>query len=289
MMMCCHLLAMGGSSAKAQVFEVLHAQLDSLTKLEVWYCTGIQVTAIISFSAQEQVDLLASLLAIVRRYGCAIYLTSTAYDPIRYVLCDLDGTLLRGELLAMLAASTPWAEIVEREIASAMAGRLDFRTSFLRRTAFFRGIEMQRLYAVLRNCPTAPELEELLAEWRSQGISYELATGNYDVFAQDIAARYGFSAYIASELAVCEGRLTGGIVGNVIDAAAKASFLVQRLEALGLPCSSALTIGDGANDLQMLSSSGHTLLYSALPEEGQALSLYGIYRKITAFLQTIQH
>lgn len=232
---------------------------------------------------RDKYYLLTQALPLVRRYGCACYVGVERADvssDIKYVLCDLDGTILLGELLVLLAQGTAYEDIMAREVALAMSGQVDFATNFRHRTLLLQGQEVSRLRQICTSTGFALGFEDLISFWRTKSVRYELATGNYHIFAECVAERLGIDSYIATKVEVLEGRLTGRLVGTLVDALAKAGFLSERLTSLGLSAYEALAIGDGANDLAMLDRAGHSLLYSSIPEDGMPLSIYAVCRDI---------
>lgn len=225
--------------------------------------------------------LLRLLLPWVREQGCVVYLGEVSMGTqVRYALCDLDGTILRGELLSLLAQGMPYEELMRSEVERAMSGSIDFATSFRRRTALLDGLGLDRLREVFGQVGWAEGLSNLLSLWRAKEIRYELATSNYHVFAEWAALTYGFSHYIATTLELQDERLTGQLIEPIVDAQGKADFLLHRLDIYDLTYSEALVIGDGANDLKMLAEAGHSLIYCAAPSCGRVQSICEIYERL---------
>lgn len=232
--------------------------------------------------------LLRRVLPLVRYYGCAIYvLSAMECRQIRYAVCDLDGTILAGELLARLAEGMPYQEEMSLAIEQSMAGQVDFATSFRQRTQLLVGQSRDRLYDILGATPYALGLEMLLAQWKIEGVGYALATSNYHVFAEQVATKFDFDAYIATRVELIDNRLTGQLIGKPIDAEAKDRFLCHCLESHSLDEANVLCIGDGANDLAMLARSAHSLLYCANPSAGDSLALDSIYEDIKQIVKNI--
>lgn len=221
-------------------------------------------------------------LPLVRHYSCAVYLTNIPSSSIRYAFCDLDGTLLRAELLTLLAEGMPYELKMVEEVVRSMSGEIAFATSFMGRTRLLRGVPVARLIEVISSVDLAPGLETLLTQWKLAGIGCELVTGNYQIFAEWMVRRLGLGGYIATHVETKGDELTGELLGKIVDAEAKARFLRERVAALDLESSVALAIGDGANDLAMLTTAGHALLYCSTSGLGEPLSLYEIYRDINA-------
>jgi phosphoserine phosphatase len=179
---------------------------------------------------------------------------------------DMDSTLINieciDEIADMQGLKTQVAAITE----AAMLGELDFRESLTRRVALLAGLEeaaLERVYTerLLLN----PGAERLLAGLREAGIHTVLVSGGFTYFTERLKTRLGFDEAYANELEVVDGRLTGRVLGDIVDGQAKAAHLLRARHSLQLETHQVIAAGDGANDIPMLEAAGFGVAYRAKP------------------------
>jgi phosphoserine phosphatase len=151
--------------------------------------------------------------------------------------------------------------------AAAMRGELDFNTSLTRRVALLAGLEesaLERVYSErLRLMPGA---EAMLKGFQAAGAKTLLISGGFTFFTEKLQARLGLTTTIANVLEVENGKLTGRVVGDIINAERKKTELIAHREALGLRPEQVVAMGDGANDLPMLHAAGFGVALHAKPK-----------------------
>ena len=183
----------------------------------------------------------------------------------RLVVLDVDSTLVQGEVIEMLAAQAGCQHEVARVTEQAMAGELDFEQSLRARVALLEGLPLTAVDAVRRQVRLTPGARTLVRTLKRIGCAVGIVSGGFTCVTEDLVGRLGLDHARANELEVVDGHLTGGIVGAVIDRAAKAEALREFAAAEGVTMSQTVAIGDGANDLDMLAAAGLGIAFNAKP------------------------
>jgi phosphoserine phosphatase len=184
---------------------------------------------------------------------------------------DMDSTLITMECIDEIADFAGRKPEVAAVTAAAMRGEIDWPQSLRQRVAALAGLDVSVLERVYRErLRLAPGAETLLAAARRCGIRTLLVSGGFTYFTDRLRERLGFTEAHANELLVAEGRLAGRVTGALVDAAGKAGHVARMREALALPRSRVLVIGDGANDLAMMAEAGTSIAYHAKPIVRQA-------------------
>lgn len=214
-------------------------------------------------------QLYAQLLPWVRQDALAVGYVARQ-GRIARLVTDLDGTLTAREGLLHLAELYRPSLIAELEEATreAMLGAVDFRASFVRRSQCFVGLSREDLSGAMASLPLAKGAERVAELCRGEGLSFGVATSAYDVLAEALRERLGFDTLLASSTLRQGERLMGLNPLGIVDAEAKARFALGH--SLGR---ATLVVGDGANDLAMLSGADFALLYCALPKWGAGAAL----------------
>jgi phosphoserine phosphatase len=179
---------------------------------------------------------------------------------------DMDSTLINieciDEIADMQGARAEVAAITE----SAMHGEIDFRTSLERRVSLLAGLHEQALTKVYaKRLRLNPGAEALMASLKAAGVRTALVSGGFAYFTDHMRRELGFDYAWANELETTDGRLTGRIIGPVIDAQAKADCLTATRDALGLAPEQVLCCGDGANAIPMVRAAGFGVAYRPKP------------------------
>ena len=175
---------------------------------------------------------------------------------VKAVFFDMDATVIREESLVELAAYAGVQEQVHQITERAMAGELDFKAALRERVALLRGLDAGAIDILSTQLTLMPGIKELVGHCRARGIPTFMVSGGFVELASFIAEQVGFDGFHANSLGIEHGRLTGEVLGAVVDATGKQEFLLATCTRLGLLPSEVAAVGDGANDLPMLSSAG---------------------------------
>lgn len=183
----------------------------------------------------------------------------------RLVVLDVDSTLIRDEIIELLADEAGKGEEVASITRRAMEGELDFEASLRARVALLEGLDhaaMERARTRVRFTPGARTFVRTL---HRLGFRVALVSGGFTFFTDRLAEDLGIDHAFANVLEVADGRLTGGLVGAVVDRARKAQLLREVAAEEGIALEQVVAVGDGANDLDMLAAAGLGIAFNAKP------------------------
>lgn len=183
----------------------------------------------------------------------------------RLIVTDVDSTFIRGEVIEMLAAHAGREAEVRAVTEAAMRGELDFAESLHRRVAVLEGLDVRVLDEVRAGIRLTPGARELCAAAGRLDYEVALVSGGFAEIVEPIAAAVGITMVRANRLEVADGRLTGTVLGAVVDRAAKAAALRDFAAAEQVPLSRTVAVGDGANDLDMIAAAGLGVAFLAKP------------------------
>jgi phosphoserine phosphatase len=184
---------------------------------------------------------------------------------MRLIVMDVDSTFIQGEVIEMLAEHAGYRNEVAEITEAAMHGDLDFEASLRDRVKLLEGVDESAFDEVYRAIELTPGARTLVRILRRLGYRFALVSGGFSQITDRLAADLGIHFSRANELEVVDGKLTGEIVGDVVDRAGKARALREFAAELGLTEASVIAIGDGANDLDMLNAAGLGIAYNAKP------------------------
>jgi phosphoserine phosphatase len=226
------------------------------------------VTAIDLHVSGIDTDTLRTALAseaAVQNLDIAVQPANLQRRGTRLIVMDVDSTLIQGEVIEMLAEHAGFGNEVAELTEAAMRGDLDFEASLRERALMLEGVDVAAFDAVYDAIELAPGARTLVRILRRLGYRFALVSGGFSQITDRLAADLGIHFSRANELEVADGKLTGRIVGAVVDRAGKAQALREFAAELGLSESSVIAIGDGANDLDMLNAAGLGIAYNAKP------------------------
>jgi len=183
----------------------------------------------------------------------------------RLVAFDMDSTLIEAEVIDELAKLAGVGEQVSAITERAMRGEIDFSESFRARVALLEGLEESALDRVASGLKITEGAEHLIATLRTLGYKTAILSGGFTYFAKHLQARLGMDYVYANELDIAHGVVTGNIQGEIVDGARKAQLLRQLADDLGIDLQQVIAVGDGANDLPMLSIAGLGIAFRAKP------------------------
>src|ERR1700722_7234125 len=184
---------------------------------------------------------------------------------LRLIVMDVDSTLIRDEVIDLLAARAGCAAEVAKLTAAAMRGELDFAASLRERVALLAGLDAGVLDEVRGELRLTAGARTLIGTLGGLGYKFGIVSGGFVQVIAPLAAQLGIGYVAANELEIASGKLTGRLSGPVIDRAAKAAALRRFAADAGIPLSQTVAVGDGANDLGMIAAAGLGIAFNAKP------------------------
>jgi len=181
------------------------------------------------------------------------------------VVLDADSTLIRNEVIELLADEAGRGAEVAAATEAAMRGEVDFAESLRARVAALRGVPVEAFARVLARIEPTPGIGDLAAAVKARGGILAVVSGGFHEILDEIAPSLGVDVWRANRLEISEGALTGRVAGDIVDAAAKAASLREWAALYGVPAGATVAVGDGANDLLMMETAALGLAFNAKP------------------------
>jgi phosphoserine phosphatase len=201
-----------------------------------------------------------------RGLDCAWVPEERRLADLRLVAMDMDSTLVTIESIDEMGDALGIKDRVACITEQAMRGEIDYAESLRRRVALLAGLEESALERICdQRMHLSPGAEALVRRCRERGIRTLLVSGGFDFFTTRLQQRLGIDAVLSNALELERGRLTGRVLGAIVDGGAKAAKLREELRRLGLRREQSLAIGDGANDIPMMAEAGTSVAYRAKP------------------------
>ncbi|MGA9747052.1 MAG: phosphoserine phosphatase SerB [Nocardioides sp.] len=244
------------------------ANIDRIERMARYPVTAIEMH--VSGADPDRLRLILAEEAAAQSVDVAVQPANLLRHGMRLVVMDVDSTLVQGEVIEMLAEHAGCLDDVARVTESAMRGELDFEESLRERVALLEGLDESALDAVYDHIVLAPGARTMVRTLKRLGYRFAIVSGGFSQITDRIAADLGIHFAAANELEVAQGRLTGRIVGPIVDRAGKADALRRFADEVGVSTAATVAIGDGANDLDMLSAAGLGIAFNAKPVVQQA-------------------
>ncbi len=189
------------------------------------------------------------------------------YRRMRRLICfDMDSTLIKTECIDELAERAGVGAQVREITERAMRGEIDFKESFKRRVALLKGLDVSVMRDIAENLPVTEGTDRLMSVLKTCGYKIAILSGGFTFFGEYMQRRYGIDYVYANELEIGEdGKLTGNYVGDIVDGRRKADLLKLIAQTEKVNLAQTIAVGDGANDLPMLSEAGLGIAFHAKP------------------------
>lgn len=183
----------------------------------------------------------------------------------RLVVFDMDSTLIEAEVIDLLAEAAGTGDMVADITERAMRGELDFNASFRERLAMLKGLDESVLADVAERLPMTEGVERLMKSLRVLGYKTAILSGGFTYFARHLQDKLGIDYVYANELEIVNGKVTGNVAGEIVNGERKASLLREIAKRENVALDQVIAVGDGANDLPMLSIAGLGIAFRAKP------------------------
>ncbi len=189
------------------------------------------------------------------------------YRRMRRLICfDMDSTLIQAECIDELARRHGVYDEVAAITEQAMRGEIDFRESFTRRVALLKGLDVSVMQDIAEHLPITEGTDRLMSVLKTCGYKIAILSGGFTYFGEYLRRRFGIDYVYANELEIGEdGRLTGRYLGEIVDGRRKADLLKLIAQTERVNLAQTIAVGDGANDLPMLSEAGLGIAFHAKP------------------------
>ncbi len=271
-----HTIVVLGRPITAEAFSVvaravagLGVNIDTIRGVSDYPVTGLELRVSVPTGPDGTVySRLQSALAQVavdESVDIALEDYSLSRRAKRLIVFDVDSTLIQGEVIEMLAARAGMEAQVAAVTEAAMRGELDFAESLHRRVATLAGLPASVLDDVAEQVELTPGARTTIRTLRRLGFHCGVVSGGFRQVIEPLAHELMLDYVAANELEVIDGKLTGRVIGQVIDRPGKAKALRDFAQQVGVPMEQTVAVGDGANDIDMLAAAGLGVAFNAKP------------------------
>lgn len=230
------------------------------------------VRSCIEFSVRgnpkNRMEMQRSLMKLSSEMGMDFSLQlDNMYRRMRRLICfDMDSTLIQTECIDELAERAGVGEQVRAITERAMRGEIDFKESFTERVALLKGLDVSVMKEIAENLPITEGVERLMFVLKHYGYKIAILSGGFTYFGEYLKQKFGIDYVYANELEVEDGKLTGRYLGEIVDGKRKAELLRLLAQVEKVDIAQTIAVGDGANDLPMLSTAGLGIAFHAKPK-----------------------
>ncbi len=230
------------------------------------------VRACIEFSVRgtpkDKEKLQGDLMALSTALGMDFsFQQDTMYRRMRRLICfDMDSTLIETEVIDELAERAGVGAEVKRITERAMRGEIDFSESFRERVALLKGLDESVMKDIAENLPITEGVERLMYVLKKYGYKIAILSGGFTYFGNYLKEKFGIDYVYANRLEIVDGKLTGRYLGDIVDGKRKAELLQLLAQVENVDIAQTIAVGDGANDLPMLSAAGLGIAFHAKPK-----------------------
>lgn len=268
-----HTIVVLGRPITAEAFSVvaravagLGVNIDTIRGVSDYPVTGLELrVSVPAGAAYSQLQSALAQVAVDEGVDIALEDYSLARRAKRLIVFDVDSTLIQGEVIEMLAARAGMEAQVAAVTEAAMRGELDFAESLHRRVATLAGLPASVLDDVAEQVELTPGARTTIRTLRRLGFHCGVVSGGFRQVIEPLAHELMLDYVAANELEVVDGKLTGRVIGQVVDRPGKAKALRDFAQQVGVPMEQTVAVGDGANDIDMLAAAGLGVAFNAKP------------------------
>lgn len=250
----------------AREVAALGVNIDTIRGVSDYPVTGLELrVSVPAGGAYGQLQQALARVAVDEGVDIALEDYSLSRRAKRLIVFDVDSTLIQGEVIEMLAARAGAEAAVAEVTEAAMRGELDFAESLHRRVATLAGLPASVLDDVAEQIELTAGARTTLRTLRRLGYHCGIVSGGFRQVIEPLAHELMMDFVAANELEIVDGKLTGRVIGEVIDRPGKAKALRNFAQQAGVPMEQTVAVGDGANDIDMLSAAGLGVAFNAKP------------------------
>jgi phosphoserine phosphatase len=252
----------------ARRLAALGANIDAIRRIADYPVTGLEIHLSVPRDTEQADVELRSVLADVASSGgldIAVEPAGLSRRAKRLIVFDVDSTLVQGEVIEMLAAHAGVEPQVREITEAAMRGELNFTESLERRVGLLAGLPEAVLDEVADSIALTPGARTTVRTLKRLGYRCGVVSGGFNRIIDRIVNDLRLDFAAANDLEIVDGKLTGRVVGEIIDRAGKATALRRFADQYGIPLAQCVAVGDGANDIDMLRAAGMGIAFNAKP------------------------
>jgi phosphoserine phosphatase len=251
--------------AMAREVAALGVNIDVIRGVSDYPVTGLELRVSVPQGAENRLQATLTRVAAEQLVDVAVEDYNLSRRAKRLIVFDVDSTLIQGEVIEMLAARAGAQDEVAAITDAAMRGELDFAASLRQRVETLAGLPAEVLDEVANELQLTPGARTTLRTLRRLGYHCGVVSGGFRQVVQPLADELMMDFVAANELEIVDGVLTGRVIGTIVDRPGKAQALRDFAEKAGVPMEQTVAVGDGANDIDMLTAAGLGVAFNAKP------------------------
>ena len=251
--------------AIARAAAALGVNINVIRGVSDYPVTGLELRVSVPPGLDDQLQAALARVGAQQGVDVAVERFSLERRAKRLIVFDVDSTLIQGEVIEMLAERAGAGEAVAAITEAAMRGELDFAESLHRRVATLEGLPAEVVDEVSEEIELTPGARTTIRTLRRLGFHCGVVSGGFRQVIDPLAHELMLDFVAANELEIVDGKLTGRVVGPIIDRAGKARALRDFATQAGVPMEQTVAVGDGANDIDMLNAAGLGVAFNAKP------------------------
>lgn len=267
-----HTIVLLGRPITAQAFGVLAREvaalgvnIDTIRGVSDYPVTGLELRVSVPDGVAGSLQNVLARVAVDEGIDVAVEKHSLERRAKRLIVFDVDSTLIQGEVIEMLAARAGAEAKVAQITEAAMRGELDFEDSLRERVATLAGLPADVVDQVAEEIELTPGARTTLRTLRRLGFHCGVVSGGFRQVIEPLASELMLDYVAANQLEIVDGKLTGRVIGPIVDRPGKAKALRDFAAQAGVPMEQTVAVGDGANDIDMLAAAGLGVAFNAKP------------------------